>query len=484
MLSYLKRLGKHAIIYSFGEFMYKGLALVFIPLYTRYLVPSEYGIIEIARAVGTILVIILPLGLDSALARYYFSFNKDKAELKQFISTVFFGILITGIIAVLFFDLFGNLIFHYCFKDIPFNPYIRLTLFTSFCFLFPSTLLILLQIQEKSTQYVIFQLFQAILMLGMILYFVVHLKAGALGQIKARFIATGSAAALSFFIFARYIKFSFIWKKYFDSLKYGLPITVHSMSWWVLILSSRFILQRYVSLSEAGIYSLGQNIGMGMEIILSSFNKAWVPLLYSTADTERPETFAKLTKYYLAIVVLIAFTLSLFSKEIIMLLTTKSYYRSHEIIPIIVLGYVFVGIYMMLTNQIFYKEKTHYILFITPVSATISIILNFLLVPKYGMYGAAFATMLSFGIFAFITYLFSNKVFPIPYEKKKIAMLIVLGIVLFFIQKYFLSNSYFIDIIIKLFSLVIFVAILWFSSYLSKEEKVKFINKISLFSKK
>jgi O-antigen/teichoic acid export membrane protein len=237
-------------------------------------------------------------------------------------------------------------------------------------------------------------------------------------------------------------------------------------------LSSRLILQKYVPLSEAGLYSLGQNIGMGMEVILVAFNKAWVPLLYSTADTEAPETFARLTKYYLTVITFVALALSTFAKEIIVLISTKSYYGSYEVIPIIVFGYIFIGIYMMLTNQIFYKKKTHYFLFITPVSAGIS-----MLVPKFGMMGAATATMFSFVIFAGITYVFSMKIFPIPYEKKNFALLIILAVIVFTSLKFLAVYSLSLNVLIKFAGLLVFSAALWFSSFFSDVEKQEGINK-------
>lgn len=480
MLNHIKRLGKHSIVYGLGEFLYKGLSLIFIPVYTRYLVPSEYGVIEIVRSLGTIFVILMPWGLDSAFTRYYFNYKEEDA-VKRFISTMLYGIAALGLLLTVIMEFGGSYLFSFWFKDIQYNPFIRLTVWTSYLYLFPAVLLIFLQIRERSIRTVFFQLFQAVVMFAAIIYFVVYLRAGALGQIQGRLIATLIASVAAIALFFKYLTPRFDFKLFVSSLKFGLPTTIHSLSWWTLSLSSRLILQKYVPLSEAGIYSLGQNIGMGMEIIISSFNRAWVPMLYSSAENEKPETFAKLTKYYLTVIVLIALGLSLFSREIITLLSTSSYYEAYEIVPIIALGYIFIGIYMMLTNQIFYKEKTHYFLFITPVSALVSVLLNFIMIPKWGMYGAATATMLSFVVFSIITYYFSMKVFPIPYDKKNICLLIASAVLAFFAAKYLTVFSPAMNIAAKLSIIALFCGSLWKLGFFSVSEKEFIAAKIASF---
>jgi len=479
MFKYIKKLTKHSFIYGFGDLLYKGLNIILIPLYTRYLTTSDYGIIEVVRSIGSILLILYTLGLDSALARYYFDY-KDISKLKEYIFTILSGILLSGLLITFFLNFSENIFFTWV-KDIKFDPYIKLTLWTSFFLVFPTIFLVFLQVQEKSFKYILFQLLQAILLLATIIYFVVYLKEGAYGQIKARFFAIFLAAILTLCFFSKHLKPSFQFKEYINSLKYGLPITIHSLSWWILSLSNRLILQRYVPLKEVGIYSLGHNIGMGMEIILASFNRAWVPFLFSSADKESPSLFATLSKYYIGVIVLIGFTISIFSKEIIMLLSTKSFYTSYEIVPIIILSYIFIGIYMMLTNQIFYKKKTHYFLIITPLSAIINIVLNFVLIPKYGMYGAAFSTLFSFFAFAMITYVFSIKVFPIPYEKTKIVFLIFIGVALFLISRSLINFSLFVNMVVKIFFIILFCFLLWILGYISKEDKIKIINKIKVW---
>ena len=399
MLEHIKRLGRHSLIYLTGDFVYKGIVIFLIPLYTRYLTTGGYGIIESVRAVGSVLVIVYALGLDSALGRFYFDYE-DKEELKKYIGSVLIAIILLGLIIAGLFDVLGNRFSFLLVKQIPYNPYIKLILWSSFFAVIPATFLIFLQIQEKSGKYVLFQVFQALFTIGLIVYFVVFLRQGALGQIKGKLYASIILFAIAMYFFRRSSRVSILKAKVIESLKYGLPLIPHCLCWWVLDLSDRIILQKFVALSQVGIYSLGYNIGIGMELIVSAFNKAWVPFLFSTAkkNKDAPQIFSKLSTYYMMVILFVGLAISLFSREIIQILATPKFYEASKVVPVIVLSFIFIGMYLMVTNQIFYEKKTAYLTFISAIGAVTNIILNFLLIPKYGIMGAAYATLLSLSL--------------------------------------------------------------------------------------
>jgi len=205
-----------------------------------------------------------------------------------------------------------------------------------------------------------------------------------------------------------------------------------------------------------------------------------VPFLFSTAqkDKDAPQIFSKLTTYYMMVIIFVGLAISLFSGEIIHILTTPQFYEASKIVPIIVLSFVFIGMYMMMTNQIFYMKKTHYFIYISGIAATVNIVLNFILIPKYGIMGAAYTTLISFVLFFVLTYIISIKIYPILYEKKKIIYLFFLAFTLYFIgdESVRVVNSTMMSIFFKLLIVLSYPFLLLIFKYFNSNEKEMIIN--------
>jgi O-antigen/teichoic acid export membrane protein len=147
----------------------------------------------------------------------------------------------------------------------------------------------------------------------------------------------------------------------------------------------------------------------------------------------------------------------LLSKELVVFLIPVSYHEAHSIIPIIIFGYFVNGLYYFAVQPIFYFNKTIYLPFLTFASASVNIIVNMILIPLYGIYGAAYATVISFIFQAVLVYIISKKLFDPEYEHIKIIASIgyVLLILVF-------MNIIKLDIgiqFLKIFAIFIFLAI-------------------------
>lgn len=473
MKNHIKRIGTNSTIYLLGDLIYKGIALLLIPLYTRFLSTDEYGTIETLRAISSILMIIFDFGLGSALNRFYFE-CKGPSERSNLIGSTFISIISLGFTSALIISFIAPFFSSFLFK-IPYYPFISFTIWTSFLVIIPSALLLLFQTKEQSARYVIFQVFQALTTIGMIIYFVIGLRQGAAGQVKGMLFASIILFSSSILFILKEGSFFFSFRILKESLKFGLPLIPHILSWWILNLSSRLILQKYVPLSEVGIFSLAYNIGIGMQLVVAAVNKAWAPFLFSTADNDKnaPNIFSTMTTYYMMVIIFLGLLISVFSHEIISVLSTSKFYRAEKLVPIITLSFVIIGMYLMVTTQIFYRKKTKYLIFITGSAATVNVILNFFLIPRFGIIGSAFATLFSFLVFFLNTYFYSMKIYPIPYEKFKIIGMFLAAFSIYFIQIYFnhTISNYLIEVIIKCLLVLLFPLLLLFMPFFSATEK-------------
>lgn len=456
----LKSLVKNTAIYNSGEMLTKAIAFLLIPVYTRFLNPGDYGLISIISTTTYLLLICYGMGLGSAAMRFYYDY-KEERQAKEYFGSVLSFLLVSTLAFSVFLERAGYRFSHLLFPSIPFDPYIKIAIWTTFFQCLSPFVFALCRVKEQAFKFVIFSITAFLIEIGLVIYFVVFLKQGAFGKIIATLIANGLIYIISLFILLNYsilsLRFSF--SKIWDSLKFGLPLLPHTMAHWALKLSDRFILQKFSTLREVGLYSLGYNLGMILFLFTASFNNAWAPFLFKNAQTMPKKVFAKIGLVYCFTVIFIGLFLSIFSKELLILISTPKYYDAHTVIPFVVAGYVVQGFYLMSVNQLFYLKQTKYLPFATIISALVNIALNFLFVPKYGMMAAAVNTFIAYLILFILIFIYSQKYFPIHYEYGKFFLMILAGIFLYFsaIGSAVICKNIFAVVITKSFVLSLFL---------------------------
>ena len=469
----IKRISKNSLGFSIGIILTQAIGFLLIPVYTRYLTPADYGIIALAAAAGSILTIFYILGQNGALTRFYYDYNHDKKELNEYVGTITLSVIGISFIVSLLLSLFGESLFATLIKDVPFNPYILLVLWTAFFAVLLPFPLRLYQVRERSFTYSFLNVLQFIISVSLIIYFVVFLKEGALGSLKGGFFSAIIFFIIACFLLKKDLSFKIKIKKLKESLHFGLPLIPSALAGWVLTLMDRIFLTHYTSLAVVGIYSLGYQIGMVMSLITGSINFAWAPFFMSTAKEkgeEAKKVFSQLTTYYMVAILFIALAISLFAKDIIFLMATPKYYESHKIIPIIVGTYVLNGMYLMVVNQLFYVKKTKYLPFTAISSALLNVLFNYLWIPKYGMMGAAWATLVSFAFMFLFMYIISQKVYPIKYEYSRICKVFAIAGVIYALSIVFSYDNLFYDIAAKSLILLLYPVGLFVMGFFTKTE--------------
>lgn len=418
--SHLRHLGKGSALYIGGDLATKLLAFVLIPLYTRYLVPADYGVIEVVKALANGLTIVCGLGLAGAMTRFYFE-SENLEDRARFLGTVTSVLVGNTFIVVLALNLVGHRLFGRLFTSIPFDPFVRLAVWTVFLTSVSTVVLTLYRVREEAAKYVGFQLVQSCLGFGLILYFVIVRQNGALGKLQGEFVAAIALGVLGAYLIRSHLRLSWSWAEVKKSLKFGTPLVPHLIFWWVIDLSDRVLLQYFATLQEVGIYSLGYNLASLMVAVIAGLNNAWAPHFFSVAN--RPgakELVAKLLTYCLCAVLAVGLMLALFAREIIVLIATPEYHDAYRVMPIIVIAFIFAGIGTILTNLIFHGKTSRHLPLLTGLAACVNVGLNVLLIPLFGIMGAAYATVMAMAVYACLVFIVSQKVYRIDYDGGKI----------------------------------------------------------------
>jgi O-antigen/teichoic acid export membrane protein len=435
----LKSVVKGASIYTVGQLITKATAFFLIPLYTHYLTPSEYGIVGYLDVFFQILASFLTLGLYGAQTRYLYEANASREKLGEYLfSTNFFLFcLLIGACGSLTF--YGNTLHGWLgTKDIPFNPYFLYIIWTPFFFVMNQMVITFFLAEKRYFECATRQILQFGFLTLMTILFVVILKQGALGQVKGLF--WGQVVFFLLFYPQYFRKFNFVFRA--DYIKYGLhlgiPIELHAMAGVVLNTVNRVILESYVTKDQLGLYTLGYQIGMAVSVISRSINNAWQPNFYelmngpiARVENESRRFFALWT-LLLGNVCMAGVT---FCKEILMLFVSPQYQDAFIITRIILISFFVQAFYFIEVTPIFYNKKVAVLPWLTGGAAALNIWLNFSLIPRYGINGAALAQGLSFLVLAGLVHLVGRRYFDPDYEYGRALVLLLMMFPAFLIEK-------------------------------------------------
>jgi O-antigen/teichoic acid export membrane protein len=352
----------------------------------------------------------------------------------------------------------GKAIFNLAVPEIDFAKYLLYIIWQSFFIAIFQVYQNLLRAQQRSKTYVYTQLAYFLLTTALVMYLVVVLKQGALGQIKANFFSSLFLCIFALFTIIRQYGLKISIPHIKDALLFGLPLVVHLLAAWGVSKIDRIILGNYRDIASVGIYDLGYKIALGISVITSAINFAWSPLFYETAnqDKQAKQIFANIFNLYFFGISFIVLAISLFASDIVKLIATPAYFDAYKIIPFIALGYLLQGVYFMRVTPIFYKDKTKVLAILTLISAGINISLNYLFIKSLGMYGSAMALIGSYLFEAVATHIVSQKIYHIKYESRKILSLFGLLLVGLYIATKtnypnFMISSLFNGLILALF---------------------------------
>ena len=426
ILSYsLQSVFKGASIYTMGQVGTKAFGFFLIPVYTRFLTPADYGIVGYLQVMLQLMASVLMLGFRGAQTRYYYEFKNSSEKIGEFLFSInayLIAVLLTFCLGLTFWG--EHLYSLLAVKNIPFQPYLPIVIWTAFFQILNQLVVSYYLATKQYKECAILQFLQFAFMVGMILFFVVYLKQGALGKVKGHLVGQAIFFALFYIPYTRKFIFRFdaTYVKY--ALAFGVPIVFHLLAGVMHNSIDRVILEKYVSMDQLGIYSLGYQIGMVMSIIVTSVNKAWHPNYFDLMSSEthdRAYENRRMFALWLLGIGSVCLIGMLWAKELLILLTPESYHAAAGVVPIIIMGYFFQGVYFFAVSPIFQFKKTKFLPFLTGAAALLNITLNLLFIPRFGIYGAAYATLISFAFQAFFVYIVSRRLFDPRFELWKIA---------------------------------------------------------------
>ena len=407
---------KNSLIYFFADIFNKAVPFLLLPILTTYLTPEDYGIIATFGVFTSILVIFISMNTLGSIEVTFFHISKEK--LKIYIANIFFIISVSLIFILLITVLFNSQLTSLL--DIPLE-WLIVGVFISLAQVVNIINLLLWRVEHKAKNYSFFEITQNLFNVSLTLLFVIAINMDWEGRLLAMAIAMISFGLISFYIVVKVRNyFTFTYNKEYikDALHYGIPLIPHSLAGWIKTGLDRVFLTSLVGVAATGIYSVGYQLGTIVMVIATSLYKAWLPKLYemmSNITDEDKKRIVKFTYLYfigiLLLTIILYFSLDIFIK----LFIGEEFSESKNIVLFILMAYAFDSMYFAVVPYMFYNKKTKIISAVTISTSAIHAPLSYWLIKEYEMYGATYASVVTFGLTFFVIWYYSNKVYAMPW---------------------------------------------------------------------
>lgn len=395
---------KSASAYTIASVLTRGLAIITIPIFTRLMTTDEMGTVNLFNTWSSNLSIITSLAITSGglgLAMKEFETERD-----EYMSSI---LLIPTIMT-------GVLLFIYMIAPVIFQHILGLSngliLFMLFGLVVSPATAIWMYRKRYEYKYMQSSLVSfgvALISCILSIYVVNYMKKNdpvniANGKIISSGLISYGASCILYISILLKGKKIFSKEYWIFSLQLSLPLVGYSFSNQILMSSDRIMISKMVDNSAVGIYSLLYNVSSLSDIVWNAMIAAFIPYLYQNFDTQK-DKIRKIIDILLILYAGVAIILTFFAPEIVWILATKEYYESINIMPPIACGIFFMAIFAIYTPIFVYYKKTGYLMVTTTIAAVLNIILNFIFIPIFGYIAAAYTTLVSYGVLAFIQYL-------------------------------------------------------------------------------
>jgi O-antigen/teichoic acid export membrane protein len=444
-LSAIKRLAGETALYGLGSIVPRAINFFLTWLHTRVFVnPEEYGVITNLYAYVAFLNIVYIFGMETAFFRFATKPGADPKRIFNIAQTVVTGVSI--FLSVIFILFSKPIAVH---LNIPGKE--EYIVWLALVMLFDAIVALSfakLRLEKKPLQYALAKITNVVMFVGLNFFF---LKIIYNPEVGVGYVFLANLIANAFFVLF-FIRTLLQWRPTYDRevspamLKYAYPIMITGVAGMINEMFSRTTLELWLPNNfykgRSAAYALGVfgacfKLAVIMNLAIQAFRFAAEPFFFSNAtDKNSPVLFARVNHYFIIVCCVILLSVSINLDILKHFLGDPKYWEGLRIVPILLLAYVFLGIYYNLTVWFKLTDKTYYGTMIAFGGAVVTILANYILIPIAGYVGSSWATLICYASMTVACYVLGQKYFPIPYHVISGLTYIVLTTALVYIVNY------------------------------------------------
>ena len=427
----LRELSQNTMLYTLCSLLQRAVGFLLLPVYTRYLTPADYGVMQLLDITVDIAAILFVSGMTAGLQRYYFMAKSDH-ERNQVVSTTFFLEMGLGAAAAIALFFAAPLASYIGLREAQHVMFVRIAATNFLLSILLSVPMLLIQTQKRAGLYLLVSMGRLALQVTLNLTFLVGFGLGVAGILYAGFFVNLIVGTALVTWLIRNTGLSFNVPLFRQLRAFGVPYQISTAGAFILAFGDRFFLGHSRSISEVGLYGLAYQFGFLLSSLVESpFHRAWTPVRFQQSELPRSERdllYSQGLDLLSIAVVLVGSGVVLFTPFILRLLTTPEFHPAAAMVPIVIAAYVVQCYTMVVAFGIDVSTRTKYYTYATWASAASIIVLYALLIPRFGGFGAAWATFLAFLIRFALTYSFAQQLWPVNYQWDRVLRTTSIGL--------------------------------------------------------
>ena len=472
-------IGRHSIWYLIAQAMSRAVGFFMIPIYTRFVSPTNYGAMELIEIITSAAALVVAMGVSDIMSQYYYA-QKTEEQRRSVVSTVVIGLGVIALPITLLFVAASDHLSSLVADEEKYGYYLRISFLSIWFGMLCEIGLTYLRMLYKAKLFLFVSMFQLVIALSLNVYFVVYARLDILGIFYSTLITQG-IVALGFVVMILkrvgvYVSFTALK----DMLTIGMPLVPSRIGIMLGFASNRFFLRWLtpgdpaVALAQVGLFSLGSKFGQVIfRFITSPFNYFWssrrFELLHSDDEHAR-DTIARVCTYSTLITVYGGVVLSATVGSVIDIIADPAYKGAHAIVPYVVLAYIALGLETHFMSGMLYAGKTTLATYISIAGLGVVLLWNFLFIPILGIYGAATANLAGFLVRIILTYIASQRLYRIAFELRRLTGMMVVACVLYALSQMIDLTSVYWTLLARMSVAMLFPMALYFTGFFTEGE--------------
>ncbi len=468
MSGYLRRLATTGAAYTGASILSKLIAVALLPLYTRYLSPADYGAAEVLFSAVVAASIVVRLGAIEALLRFYYKRDEDPgAVLSTSFAALFWATTAGALLALPFAGPISEALL-----DRPAAGLVRIAIGGLWVLTLLEFLLTIFRLEERARAFFATTMANVLVTIPVTVALVVGGDEGARGLLLGSY-GTGALFVVGLIVLHRR-RIALVWEGPLlrRLLRFGLPTMPAELSLYSLNLIDRIILVRSAGLAEAGLYSLAIKFGQGVNVFVRGFQLAWPPLAYSIRDDdEARRAYSVVVTLFTAACAFAVTAMWLLARWLVRALAAPDFFGSFEAVGLVTTGVTLYALYMVLVVILGRTGRTEFNLPATLVATLVNVALNLALVPSLGIVGAGLALVASYLVVLVLMYVFTQRLFPVPYEWSRLARIVLVSAALIGIGELLMPSQGALGLAGRVALTLCYPALLLLSGFFSEGER-------------
>ncbi|MBV6478467.1 MAG: hypothetical protein HGGPFJEG_01222 [Ignavibacteria bacterium] len=446
-VSHVKELFAHTIVYGLGIILNKSLNFILLPVYTKYFTPEEVGLFTLVYSLMLFTGIIYTFGLETSFIRFFID-SENESEKNEYYSSSIASLFITSIIFSIFIYIYSESISGFFHFDNPAGSTIMIKLASIYMIIdtvcrFP---LLLFRAKLDTRNFSLLNLITFISNLASNIVLIVILKQGVESIFYCMIFSSAITLLAGLLMTRRYLTLRISVIKIKTLFNYGYKFIFTGIFLILIEMSDRFFLKYFFSEGIVGIYSANYRLASVMGLAISAFRFSWTPYFFNLKNNpENKKIISSVFTYFMFAGLMLFLLISLTADQLVRIdilgfsLLDGKFRSGTGILPLVLLSYLFSGIYSVFNAAPFLNDKTSQILIMALSGFIINTLFNLLLIPDHGIYGAAAATLITYAVMTLIVFYYSQKIYKIEYQWIKIAVMSLIAL-LIFITGYFIID--------------------------------------------